>query len=110
MRLGAVGFRSLPHPPRLAWFFVRDVARDHFVHRLPRVTDALLADGEVDRRHALGGGDLLDLLARHVAHEPRGHAAEARGRLRGPDRSEEHTSELQSPMYLVCRLLLEKKK
>src|SRR5437762_11272836 len=29
---------------------------------------------------------------------------------RGPsERSEEHTSELQSPMYLVCRLLLEKK-
>src|ERR1017187_6316149 len=27
-----------------------------------------------------------------------------------PDRSEEHTSELQSPMNLVCRLLLEKKK
>src|SRR5437879_8742888 len=26
-----------------------------------------------------------------------------------PPRSEEHTSELQSPMYLVCRLLLEKK-
>src|ERR1017187_2872920 len=26
----------------------------------------------------------------------------------GLDRSEEHTSELQSPMYLVCRLLLEK--
>src|SRR5436189_6149297 len=32
-------------------------------------------------------------------------------RLSGGDirRSEEHTSELQSPMYLVCRLLLEKK-
>src|SRR5437762_9665785 len=29
---------------------------------------------------------------------------------RGGMRSEEHTSELQSPMYLVCRLLLEKKK
>src|SRR3712207_7645063 len=30
---------------------------------------------------------------------------------RGPaDRSEEHTSELQSRQYLVCRLLLEKKK
>src|SRR5437879_7000503 len=28
----------------------------------------------------------------------------------GGTRSEEHTSELQSPMYLVCRLLLEKKK
>src|SRR5438094_7983011 len=29
---------------------------------------------------------------------------------RGPVRSEEHTSELQSPYDLVCRLLLEKKK
>src|SRR5258708_11809639 len=28
----------------------------------------------------------------------------------GSDRSEEHTSELQSPDHLVCRLLLEKKK
>src|ERR1017187_11007058 len=39
-----------------------------------------------------------------------------RSRVRGRrqenecNRSEEHTSELQSPMYLVCRLLLEKKK
>src|SRR2546426_6898015 len=36
------------------------------------------------------------------------------GRARGPKsgirRSEEHTSELQSPCNLVCRLLLEKKK
>src|SRR5437763_5965347 len=31
-------------------------------------------------------------------------------RLAHRERSEEHTSELQSPMYLVCRLLLEKKK
>src|SRR2546425_5627239 len=30
--------------------------------------------------------------------------------LDGPHRSEEHTSELQSLAYLVCRLLLEKKK
>src|SRR2546426_8251890 len=30
--------------------------------------------------------------------------------LEGFDRSEEHTSELQSPCNLVCRLLLEKKK
>src|SRR2546422_8454492 len=29
---------------------------------------------------------------------------------RGDDRSEEHTSELQSRLHLVCRLLLEKKK
>src|SRR3712207_7023925 len=32
-----------------------------------------------------------------------------KGRLR-QERSEEHTSELQSRQYLVCRLLLEKKK
>src|SRR5690348_17442557 len=31
-------------------------------------------------------------------------------KLKGFDRSEEHTSELQSPVHLVCRLLLEKKK
>src|SRR3712207_7736847 len=31
-------------------------------------------------------------------------------RLAGTKRSEEHTSELQSRQYLVCRLLLEKKK
>src|SRR3712207_7822125 len=30
-------------------------------------------------------------------------------RVAGPGRSEEHTSELQSRQYLVCRLLLEKK-
>src|SRR5437879_7684603 len=34
---------------------------------------------------------------------------EAVERIRRVTRSEEHTSELQSPMYLVCRLLLEKK-
>src|SRR5256885_8881468 len=44
-----------------------------------------------------------------------GGLARARGpddghRLAAPHRSEEHTSELQSPCNLVCRLLLEKKK
>src|SRR2546425_3331233 len=34
----------------------------------------------------------------------------ARGARARPTRSEEHTSELQSLAYLVCRLLLEKKK
>src|SRR5256885_12965032 len=47
------------------------------------------------------------------AKESRLHALQGRallhvGRLQG--RSEEHTSELQSPCNLVCRLLLEKKK
>src|SRR5437762_5637741 len=37
-------------------------------------------------------------------------AGAAVGRVAPDVRSEEHTSELQSPMYLVCRLLLEKKK
>src|SRR5438876_7690048 len=35
---------------------------------------------------------------------------EARRAAREKRRSEEHTSELQSPVHLVCRLLLEKKK
>src|SRR5256885_7214323 len=42
-----------------------------------------------------------------------GHGAAARGRHERPQvraRSEEHTSELQSPCNLVCRLLLEKKR
>src|SRR3712207_8067002 len=43
---------------------------------------------------------------------PRGavHAASPPGSPGGATRSEEHTSELQSRQYLVCRLLLEKKK
>src|SRR3712207_7013247 len=45
---------------------------------------------------------------------PAGRAQAARLRppppVNGPRRSEEHTSELQSRQYLVCRLLLEKKK
>src|SRR5438105_5440513 len=39
-----------------------------------------------------------------------GYAEKARGRLQHFARSEEHTSELQSRVDLVCRLLLEKKK
>src|SRR5579863_5946898 len=39
---------------------------------------------------------------------PAGPAARSCGPR--PGRSEEHTSELQSPVHLVCRLLLEKKK
>src|SRR3712207_8617766 len=60
-----------------------------------------------------GGGDL--------ARDGRGPDAALRCRVRDlgrrglrhhpvPSRSEEHTSELQSRQYLVCRLLLEKKK
>src|SRR5256886_8511980 len=38
------------------------------------------------------------------------HHRAGQGELWRPDRSEEHTSELQSQSNLVCRLLLEKKK
>src|SRR3712207_7104265 len=51
----------------------------------PRLDQVLLARGEHDRA----------LPVHQLAH---------------PVRSEEHTSELQSRQYLVCRLLLEKKK
>src|SRR5205823_12838763 len=46
----------------------------------------------------------------HRRHHP-AHVLRAVADVRvGEDRSEEHTSELQSLAYLVCRLLLEKKK
>src|SRR5437762_6855327 len=48
--------------------------------------------------------------ARREAHRARQRLARRPVDDERPRRSEEHTSELQSPMYLVCRLLLEKKK
>src|SRR3712207_7163664 len=59
------------------------------------------------------GHQAVILVVEHVAvnHVLAGEVAEVAGdedRLAG--RSEEHTSELQSRQYLVCRLLLEKKK
>src|SRR2546422_2599008 len=50
-----------------------------------------------------------ELAARHLPVNGR-EAASAAGPSRGFSRSEEHTSELQSRLHLVCRLLLEKKK
>src|SRR2546422_4768282 len=47
-------------------------------------------------------------LARALQHAPRGDVAAALAAYEA--RSEEHTSELQSRLHLVCRLLLEKKK
>src|SRR5690348_17779373 len=45
---------------------------------------------------------LLLMLSTQASSQGAGHTR--------PVRSEEHTSELQSPVHLVCRLLLEKKK
>src|SRR2546426_2134512 len=61
-------------------------------------------------RHGPDGGE----EARDVARRERGPAglelARVGARFAQKARSEEHTSELQSPCNLVCRLLLEKKK
>src|SRR2546422_4681392 len=45
-----------------------------------------------------------------VDPKDRPEGLDRRANPRRPDRSEEHTSELQSRLHLVCRLLLEKKK
>src|SRR3712207_8269935 len=65
----------------------------------------------LERHRLLSGGEVgeeAELL------EVREGLGRDRPRLRGVEpavpRSEEHTSELQSRQYLVCRLLLEKKK
>src|SRR6266536_3381990 len=49
-------------------------------------------------------------LFRSAGDRLRGEVAHGRDLQRGAGRSEEHTSELQSRVDLVCRLLLEKKK
>src|SRR5207244_11376572 len=67
---------------------------------------------DLDQPHAAGGGMEEHVVARlqpldgaHLVEQVlHGQALEHHGR------SEEHTSELQSPDHLVCRLLLEKKK
>src|SRR2546422_11496851 len=58
-------------------------------------------------RSVLGGG--IERENSHGALATRARGA-ARGACRRRKRSEEHTSELQSRLHLVCRLLLEKKK
>src|SRR3712207_8839181 len=60
--------------------------------------------GAAHRVERPGGGD-VPRPQRQVALDHLQQPADV-----GPARSEEHTSELQSRQYLVCRLLLEKKK
>src|SRR2546422_6161303 len=54
-------------------------------------------------------GDTLRVVLFHDTAEEQHHPQGVTRELRA-DRSEEHTSELQSRLHLVCRLLLEKKK
>src|SRR5205807_8047662 len=64
--------------------------------------------GDRRRARASPGAVVCGVLAAPI----RGAVARQRHprEVRGRPRSEEHTSELQSPCNLVCRLLLEKKK
>src|SRR3712207_8356654 len=75
------------------------------IRRPPRSTlfpyTTLFRSVRVDRQGSLEVGMRLLVLAERM----RDHAG-----MKQLQRSEEHTSELQSRQYLVCRLLLEKKK
>src|SRR5437764_7134401 len=84
-----------PRPPRSTLFPYTTLFRSPRSRRL-----RLRLAGAHERRD--------DVLRRTFA--PRRHRGDPPRCRRGAKRSEEHTSELQSPMYLVCRLLLEKKK
>src|SRR5258708_26495571 len=81
-------------PPRSTLFPYTTLFRSH------RAGDA--ATSAAERRSA--SRDELRAGSSNRHHRPGDDAADRRGR------SEEHTSELQSPDHLVCRLLLEKKK
>src|SRR2546429_6424558 len=89
------------------FFFFNDPATTEIyplsLHDALPICDRLRQDlGSASRATASGG----------CAHQPRAgsHHADRQGVSHARDRSEEHTSELQSRLHLVCRLLLEKKK
>src|SRR5256885_10752350 len=94
-------------PPRSTLFPTRrssDLAERPFARRT--VAERELA-GAAER--IVAHDDLVAPVPPHVA-PPVDRRHRQRRRRVGPPRSEEHTSELQSPCNLVCRLLLEKKK
>src|SRR5258708_18887476 len=81
------------------------------IRRPPRST--LFPYTTLFRSHRVGGANRQRAAADHERGAADGPVEQLMGSvpavlLRG--RSEEHTSELQSPDHLVCRLLLEKKK
>src|SRR3712207_7082488 len=86
-------------PPRSTLFPYTTLFRSEAARRLDRLDAAVVRAVLAPAQRQRAAGPQVD-LGTGVA-EP---AAEVLGR------SEEHTSELQSRQYLVCRLLLEKKK
>src|SRR3712207_7899595 len=95
-------------PPRSTLLPSTTLFRDREAgHLLPGRAQAVLQRSRelgVDGGHPVEGGDLAG------AEEVRGRVGHQPGAPVPVPRSEEHTSELQSRQYLVCRLLLEKKK
>src|SRR5205807_10372398 len=99
-------------------FFIkmhRDLRRTLFPYttlfRSGTLLDVLVGGGEGHRqrrRHEAAAALVGVALAGRVDVPP-GHLEFLNVRRRDTVRSEEHTSELQSPCNLVCRLLLEKK-
>src|SRR5258708_24220576 len=91
-------------PPRSTLFPYTPLFRSSRLKQAGVLNDRRFADSFVNwRRENQGFGKarvMRDLMARRVAPAVRSRMT----------RSEEHTSELQSPDHLVCRLLLEKKK
>src|SRR3712207_6884963 len=94
-------------PPRSTLFPYTTLFRSCLALLLPvvagHVRDDVTAVGVAGEQDA----GLLERLPHRGADQLAGGALVAAERRR---RSEEHTSELQSRQYLVCRLLLEKKK
>src|SRR3712207_7165815 len=92
-------------PPRSTLFPYTTLFRS-----LPRGPDVRGGDECGDRRLPHSRADSV-LRVVELLGELLGPPADRGQLLRShPPRSEEHTSELQSRQYLVCRLLLEKKK
>src|SRR5439155_27051455 len=99
-------FSSNPRPPPTSTLFpYTTLFRSLFIARQTLGIDAPAPD-------RTGGTNCQERLVSESDHRRRGAVASC-GEHRSPgffERSEEHTSELQSRGHLVCRLLLEKKK
>src|SRR5437762_7449610 len=96
----------VPRPPRSTRFPYTTLFRSHPVLGLVGVGPGEVGPWREAFEHLHGPGQEVAGTLR-VAHRSRVRPQAGQGHAH---RSEEHTSELQSPMYLVCRLLLEKKK
>src|SRR5256885_5367319 len=92
------------------FFFFNDTATTE-IYTLS-LHDALPISRREHRRHPSDGAIEVVHVLEHVhrEHEVVGPVVPGGLEILGRPRSEEHTSELQSPCNLVCRLLLEKKK